>query len=133
VNRKQRRAYRHQQHEFVRDFPESLTPIPIEEFPTYMNRLPSHAWRSRKYLAQLWQEDNPDYPGLLRLSVCRVRLGSGTRLEDGLTWDELQSIKREIGYGEWYAIEVYPPDDQVVNVANFRHLWILPKPLSIGF
>ena len=31
------------------------------------------------------------------------------------------------------AVEVFPADDQVVNVANMRHLWVLPEPLPFAW
>jgi hypothetical protein len=95
--------------------------------------MPEQVWQSSRYMAQLWDAANPAYPDLKRLSVCRVRVDVRGRLQDGLTWDELQAVKSELGYGEWYGVEVYPPDSQVVNLANFRHLWLLPAPLRIGW
>ena len=52
---------------------------------------------------------------------------------DGISWDQLMALKRHIGYGELYAIEIFPRDTDIVNVANMRHLWILREPLSIGW
>jgi hypothetical protein len=133
MNRKERRAFQKEQHTFVKEqaLPEQLTPVPRDEFPP-IGVLPVQAWRSRKYLVQLWDESH-GYHGMMRLSVCRVKQNASGRWQDGLTWDELQAIKREIGYGDWYAIEVYPRDEDIVNVANFRHLWLLPVPLPIGW
>lgn len=110
-----------------------LTIIQDEEIPTISGKRPIKVWRSRSHLVQLWQEDDPAYPGMLRLSVCRTRLRPDGQWEDGLTWDELHAIKSEVGYADWYAVEVYPPVKDVQNIANFRHLWLLPQPLSIGF
>lgn len=121
-----------EQRDFVRGFPEVLTLIPREEYPV-LPELPLKAWRSRKYIVQLYETWNIVYPGLLRLSVTRTQLQTNGRLKDGITWDELQAIKREIGYGEFYAVEVFPPDRDIINVANVRHLWILPTPLPIGW
>ena len=45
---------------------------------------------------------------------------------DGITWDELQAIKDELGFDEQAAIEVYPPRNEIVYECNMRHLWILP-------
>ena len=42
-------------------------------------------------------------------------------------------VKREIGFGDWYALEIFPRDGDIVNVANMRHLWMLATPLSIGW
>jgi hypothetical protein len=133
VNRRERRATQKEQHSFVKAqaLPEQLTPVLPDEFPA-IGLLPVQAWRSRKYLVQLWDEPS-EYQRMMRLSVCRVMQNANGRWQDGLTWDELQAIKREVGYGDWYAIEIYPRDEDVVNVANFRHLWLLPVPLPIGW
>ncbi len=50
-----------------------------------------------------------------------------------LVWDELQRIKSECGYGNTDAIEIYPADDDVVNVANMRHLWILDSRIPFAW
>jgi hypothetical protein len=34
-----------------------------------------------------------------------------------------------VGFGAADALEVYPRDGDVVNVANIRHLWVLRDPL----
>ena len=134
MNRKQRRAMMKEQHEFVKEqkLPSVLTPVPAHEWP-HLSRMPAQIWRSNKYMAQLWNEPNRFYPDLKRLSVCRVKLNAQGRWNDGIAWDELQAIKREVGFADWYAVEVYPPDQDVVNVANWRHLWMLPVPLEIGW
>ena len=110
----------------------TLTPIPPEEFPL-MSKLPDKAWKSRRYVVQLFHVNNPEYHGLIRLSICRAKQNRGGGWQDGITWDELQQIKQELGFGEYYGIEIFPPDSEVVNVASFRHLWLLPEPLSIGW
>lgn len=81
-------------------------------------------WRSRKFLAQLFRQRD----GTLRLSVNRTMVGlDGDRWIDGITWDELQQVKAECGFGDRWAVEIYPPDYDVVNVANVRHLFLLPE------
>ena len=32
-----------------------------------------------------------------------------------------------------YALEIYPPEDRLVNTANQYHLWVMPKGLDLGF
>lgn len=132
MNRHERRKQVATQHKYVSDLPTKLTPIPQEDFPK-MDYPPLMAWQSRKYLVQLYSEANDTYPHLVRLSICRVRIKGDGGWQENLTWLELQSIKRELGYGDWYAVEVYPRDKDIVNVANFRHLWLLPEPLAIGW
>lgn len=74
--------------------------------------------RSREFLVQVFDEGD-----LIRLSVNRTH-HDGTRWTDGVTWDELQRITRECGYGECDAVEAFPADTDVVNDANMRHLWV---------
>jgi hypothetical protein len=89
-----------------------------------MTRPPREVWRSAGFLVQVYHE------GLYaRLTVCRAALNpTGTRWADGISWDELQRLKRECGRGDQWAVECFPPDEQVVNDANMRHLWLIAEP-----
>lgn len=116
--------------------PELLTEIPKDQWPPSYRlgpNAPVKAWASRKYLAQLYDVGACEGRTGMRLSVCRVTLLESGHWEENLTWEELMQVKREIGCGDMYAVEVYPRDDDIVNVANLRHLWILATPLSIGW
>lgn len=89
-----------------------------------------NAWCSRGFMVQAFQERD----GVIRLSITKNKLGFGDRtFADGVTWDELQWIKREVGYGDQMAVEIYPEDHLVINDCNMRHLWILPTPIDIGW
>jgi hypothetical protein len=57
----------------------------------------------------------------------------GDRWADNITWDELQALKTQCGYGGHDAVEVYPPTRDVVNVANIRHLWVLAEKLPFAW
>ncbi len=50
-----------------------------------------------------------------------------------MTWEELQEIKRQVGIGDFFAVEIFQRDKDIVNVANMRHLWVLPDPLDFGW
>lgn len=89
-------------------------------------------WNSREFMATAWQV--PEHPGIAcRLSVNRTRLNptNGAWLS-GISWDELYRVKNECGFGDLDAIEVYPAESRLVNVANMRHLWVMEKPLVFG-
>lgn len=81
----------------------------------------TRVWRSRHFLVQEFRERNG---AAFRLSVCRTT-HNGDRWAENITWDELMQIKRECGYADADAVEIYPADKDVVNVANMRHLWII--------
>lgn len=109
--------------------PERMTEIPREEWPADMyrlpaGRLPQRAWRSRFFLAQLFEERGQH----LRLSINRTMIDESTGgwLAD-LRWEDLMRVKAECGFSDLWAVEVCPPDSEVVNVANMRHLWLLDK------
>ncbi len=91
-------------------------------WPTQNRAVQYRILRNNQFLVQLFRES-----GIIRMTVNRTRLKSAGRWEDGITWDELQKIKSQVGFGDFDAVEIYPKDSDVVDVANMRHLWILTK------
>lgn len=87
-------------------------------------------WRSCDYLVQVFESEMPLIDVRMTVNITDVK---GAHWVDGIGWDELMRIKREIGRGDQYAIEVYPEDNNIVNVANMRHLWVMYEPLNIGW
>jgi hypothetical protein len=113
-----------------RSLPSDLKMVPEEAWPgSSFDPSRIEVWASNKFLVQVFEERQ----GVLRLSVNRIDIDRNGEWRQDISWDELQQIKREIGRGERYAVEVYPCDADVVNVANMRHLWVLPVPLPIGW
>lgn len=109
---------------------ERLSPVPREEWGEELFDHPAVAvFKSRRFLVQIFQE----LDGVIRLSVCRTTINVDGSWRAGISWDDLYRVKSELGYGDRYAIEVYPRERDLVNVANMRHLWILPEPLGIGW
>lgn len=124
-------ATRNQRRQLERDnekYPLVLKDIPRSQWPDPLSKH-MRVLRSRNFLVQIF---HAPAPAVVRLSVCRTSI-AGDRWKDGITWDELQQIKRECGYGDWDAVEVYPADENVVNVANMRHLWIMAEPLEFAW
>ena len=116
--------------------PEKLTEIPRSEWPQSQRlsmSAPSRAWHSQEFLIQLYDAGTRENRAVLRLSICRVILKDDGRWNENISWDDLMRAKQEVGFGDWYAIEVYPRDEEIVNGANMRHLWLLDEPLDIGW
>lgn len=109
--------------------PKTLCEIPRSEWPASASDQ-RRVLRSRDFLVQ---EYAATAPAMARLSICRTSLNASGEWDDGITWDELQRIKRECGYGDSDAIEIYPSDLDVVNVANMRHLWIMAAPVACAW
>lgn len=111
-------------------YPKHLVKVPQDKWPdsTWLNQKPSEIWLSRYFLVQVFDEKN----NVVRLTVNRTYRRNG-KWDAEITWDELQEIKRQTGRGEQYAVEIYPCDKDIVNVANMRHLWLPGKPLPFGW
>lgn len=58
----------------------------------------------------------------------RVRRLRGSR---PLSWEELQWAKNEAWGQEAMAVEVYPPQSEVVDEAPIRHLWRVTSAPSL--
>jgi hypothetical protein len=105
-----------------RTWPLLLQEIPKATWPEF----PDHkgekirVLRSRGFLVQVYLEQD----GTRRLTVNRTDPLPNGMWKDGITWDELMEVKRQAGYGNALAIEFFPPDADIVNVAALRHLFI---------
>jgi hypothetical protein len=85
------------------------------------------ALRSRDFMVQVYGEKD----GVIRLSIHRCAFDRDAgRWRDGISWDDLQHIKTLCGFGDCPAVEIYPPLADEVNVANIRHLFVLPEAPS---
>lgn len=49
------------------------------------------------------------------------------------SWPDLQRIKNEIAGPDRLAVEVFPPQSEVVDLANMLHLWVLPVGFTLPF
>ncbi len=126
---KQARAYCEKEN---RNWPDALIDVERERWraAVWDDSKRIRVLRSRRFMVQVFDEPN----GVVRLSVNRTMLApGGERWEDGITWEDLQQIKAESGYADRFAVEIYPSSGNEVNVANMRHLWILPEPLKVGW
>lgn len=105
--------------------------VPMSTWPDVsgMTQKPIAVFRSRDFIVQTFDEG----VGITRLSIARTTMRPDGRWDDGITWDELQGIKRQIGFGDCQAVEIFPRDRDLVNVANMRHLWVLREPLDFGW
>jgi len=125
-----RKARRARQQEITKQYPAHLIKVeksawPVQEEIT--TRI--EVWISKSFLVQIFQEAE----GLRRVSVNRTKMLADGNWDDRISWDELQQIKREVGLGDKSAVEIYPEDFNIVNVANMRHLWVLDTPIGIGW
>lgn len=79
---------------------------------------------------------------LLRTPMGNVEHVTITRKNDGylttdgsagFTWSEKQEIKNELFGENRVAVEVFPPTDRLVDVADVYHLWVFDKKYRLPF
>lgn len=129
LNREERRALEKVKRQLIASYPDTLEivpendpNIPYSSHPQDIDKI----YRSKKYTVIVW-----NVPAGKKLSIQRNEWDSHAgRYKDQILWDEIQEIKRQCGFGEQNAVEFYPPDSEVINIANVRHIWILPKELT---
>lgn len=104
----------------------------MREVPEDMQSRILGIWQSQNFFATAWNPGEGEANGKLmcRLTVNRRELQANGSWKDGITWDELQLVKSDCGFGNYDAVEVYPADDKLVNVANMRHLWVFKERLG---
>lgn len=120
-----RRQLQQENRAFGEDF-QRIAESEIEEV-RHMGKRPTAIFRNRHFLAALYVDEcgGTDF---IRLTVNRAELLPDGGWRDGITWDELMAVKRGIGMGDRWMTEIYPPDEEIVNVANMRHLFLVPQP-----
>jgi hypothetical protein len=113
-------------------FKEEFIPVPRAEWSDEMQHHPTltRVWIGRGFMVQGYDEGQFC---ITRLSVNRCTPQANGDWQENITWEELQSIKDEVGYADFDAVEVYPKQRDIVNVANMRHLWILPQGLTFAW
>ena len=110
--------------------PQELQEIPRQFWPAGLDDPKrTRVWRSQRFLVQEFVEPRPV---VVRLSVNRTTL-DGLRWKEGISWDELQEIKNSCGYADADAVEIFPAQSDIVNVANMRHLWVMLEKLPFGW
>lgn len=73
------------------------------------------AWVSDDFVAGMFRQND-----VWRLSVARI-----DHSEVPLSWEELMQVKRDCGFGDHDALEVYPRDEDAFNSGNIRHLYFV--------
>lgn len=103
--------------------------IPKERWPKTLAILPDSVFRSKEFMVQFYLIDSK----ISRLTINRTEIDNLGNWKDGISWDELNQIKRGCGFGDRDAVEAFPADKDIVNVANMRHLWIIPSSIADFF
>jgi len=96
----------------------------------------------RNWCIQVWSNATPGcdgtpWEGTLRVAVKHTRAKTREQYERRefslpVTWDDMQAIKDRF-WPDRIAVEVFPPKSKIVDVANMRWMWVLPKGAVLPF
>lgn len=111
-------------------YPSKLVYIPRDSWPADVPPGLLKVYRSNQFLVQIYAAAAP---ALYRLSIHRTEIDLDGRWRADITWDELQEVKNQAGFASHEAVEIFPAAEQLVNVANIRHLWVLENPLGFSW
>ena len=93
----------------------------------------AETWMNEKYTVQvrtLRPPENESDPGLVHISIRRNDRAPSR------DWRDFQAIKNQVLGPDCEAVEMYPAESRVADVANQYHLWGFPNPkfrLPFGF
>jgi hypothetical protein len=123
--------------------PALLKLIPKSEYPATANP-PSLAYadRANGVIVQIWDNATPGcdgtpWAGTLRVAVKHTRAKNQKQVMSRgyakpVTWDDLQAIKDHF-WPDRIAVEIFPPKDKIVDVADMRWIWVLPRGAVLPF
>ena len=125
-----------------------LTAVPREQLLLTMSRTgtnrPTSAYvdRSNGWCIQVYEDSTPGcdgtpWEGTIRVAVKHTKAKTPAQaMHRGydlpVTWDDMQAIKDHF-WAERIAVEVFPPKDKIVDVADMRWMWVLPKGAILPF
>ena len=82
-----------------------------------------------RYTVTVREQNVPGFGVVLQLSVhTHTRGAIGAH-----DWRHFQRIKNELAGPEREAVEIYPPESQLVDTSNEFHLWVLPEGMVLPF
>jgi hypothetical protein len=98
--------------------------------------------RERGVCVQVWTNATPGcdgtpWQGTLRVAVKHTRASTPLQFEQRgfakpISWDDMQAIKDHF-WPARIAVEVYPPREKIVDVADMRWMWVLPQGAVLPF
>jgi hypothetical protein len=118
LDRDGRREYFREYERQRRSWPEQMQKIPLPaDLPEGQKQIEGQ-WRSRYYLATLWNRD-----GRRTLHIHRVEMAKDGTWLPGVTWEDMQSIKIQCGLGLMVGQVIFPNDYEPAK-ENIYVMWL---------
>jgi hypothetical protein len=127
VNRQMRRASQANGRRMMRAGWSEWERLPLPDLRVYPGlRNVIEVWKNNLFIVQVTREQTAwgDVDRLL------VRRNDATPVR---SWSDLQRVKNELRGPERLAVEVFPPESQLVDDAHIYHLWVLPVGFELPF
>lgn len=86
-------------------------------------------WANDQYVVhkRVHHSSKHDIPPMIHLSIRRQDR------EPCRDWRDFQRIKNQLAGPEWEAMEIYPAESRIVDMANQYHLWCFEFELGVGW
>ncbi len=97
-----------------------LYAVPVKEWPNHWPPGIREVWRSKDYLVQVYD----DTLCAARITVSTTKMRTGNYVGN-ISWETLNGIKAAVGFADCDAVELYPREEDVINDANMRHLFVV--------
>lgn len=101
-----------------------ITPAAADRFK--VARTCGHVWSNNRYVV-LQYERQSEWGEITHLAIRRLD-GNVTR-----SWADLQRIKNELTGAERTAVEVFPPESELLDGADMFHLFVLEEGRGLPF
>lgn len=112
---------REEKRQLIRDIGKRLGRYEFEDRSDLCYSNHSPGWRCGMWASGVfWIQEKHEDRGWLRAMVGRHDK------KPGISWPELQAIKQAV-YGDRWAVQAYPPQALVTDVANIYWLFIAPN------
>lgn len=86
-------------------------------------------WYNDTYVVhkRVHKSSNGELPPMIHLSIRR------DDRQPCRDWRDFQRIKNQLAGPEWEAVEMYPAESRLVDMANQFHLWCFNFDMGIGY
>lgn len=110
---------------FYSQFPDHLVSAThlFDDHETTAEKL-AEVWASNKFVVLVFEyKTSTNFSGRLHIHRAEMDIVQKRWVGD-ISWDELQEIKMQCGFGERKAVEFFPKQSELKDTNNVRHLFI---------
>ena len=92
--------------------------------------IPDEVWSNDIYECYVYRGDKVPHQLPFEVIWLSIKRYDRKAIHD---WRALQKIKSEVTSKHYDAVEMYPSESRVVDLANQYHLWVFTAPFPLGW